>query len=97
MTRYAAWALTARMAATYVEVQAAVADDVLTITELEAMASLQKGSASLFRETLHPSAGALNYQLTMVASGTLEDGRRFGLSHLENSRGTELATRIDIE
>ena len=63
------------------ELQAAIADDVLTITELQTLSSLQKGTATFFRETLHPTGGANQPKLSITARGTLEDGRIFQLHH----------------
>ena len=63
------------------ELQVAIADDVLTMPELEAIPSLIKGSATDFHETLHPTGGAVNPKILINASGTLADGRRFRLMH----------------
>jgi hypothetical protein len=63
--------------------QAAMADDVLTIGELEAMQPL-RGSASFYHEVLRPT-GVVNVSIIAVnASGALVDGRSF---HLEISAG----------
>ncbi|MCL5745738.1 MAG: hypothetical protein M1541_17740 [Acidobacteria bacterium] len=53
--------------------QAAIADDVLTKSELESLAPL-KGVATTYHEVLHPISTA---HLTIVASGFLSDGRSF--------------------
>lgn len=63
------------------QLQAAVADDNLTLTELMAMDSLIVGSANQFHETLHPTDGAVNPRLVITARGTLSDGRSFDLQH----------------
>lgn len=67
------------------ELQAAIADDVLTIGEFAALPSLLVGSASFFTETLHPEQAAQNGKLAFVARGLLGDGRSFAaqasLSH----------------
>lgn len=61
------------------EMEAAVADDVLTIGELASLPSLQVGWASFYRETLRPSEspapgpGSIQY----TARGELEDGGLF--------------------
>ena len=55
------------------ELEAAVADDVLTMAELEGLTTLVKGTATFFKETLHPGA----FKLQMVGGGILEDGRSF--------------------
>jgi hypothetical protein len=59
------------------ELQAAMADGVLTITELQTLPSLRVGSAGFFRETLHPSEAAQHPELTIVASGTTSAGQDF--------------------
>lgn len=61
----------------WTELQAAIADDVLTIEELAALPSLLVGTATSFTETLHPSQAAQQTKTTIVASGFLEDGRNF--------------------
>ncbi len=86
--------------ASWPEIQAAAADDVLTVNELIGMSSLLRGTADFFRETLHPTSilpddGAVQPKLTIVARGTLEDGRRFSLSHSGNA-GT-LQTNISFD
>jgi hypothetical protein len=63
------------------QLQAAVADDNLTLTELLAMDSLIVGSAHQFHETLHPTDGAVNPRIVITAKGTLSDGRTFHLQH----------------
>jgi len=54
------------------EMQAVVGDGELTMTELEAMLSLQRGWASFYNESL-----LIGRKLTIVANGVLEDGRSF--------------------
>lgn len=66
------------------ELSAAMTDDQLTIGELETLPSLVKGTATLFKETLHPVGGARQTKLQMVGSGTLEDRRAFSFSSEEN-------------
>lgn len=62
--------------------QAALADNVLTKSELESLNPL-KGVATSFHELLHPdsgppgSTGGGNGRLTITASGFLRDGRAF--------------------
>lgn len=62
--------------------QAALADDVLTMTELESLVPL-KGSATTFHEVIHPlvppgtTGGAKVPHLTITAFGVLPDGRSF--------------------
>jgi hypothetical protein len=59
------------------ELQAALGDGRLTKSELMAMSSLQVGTATYFKETLHPDGGAEQSALEIVALGTLTDGRSF--------------------
>jgi hypothetical protein len=61
------------------EIEAAVADDVLTIGELESLPSLRKGSADYYRETLRPSGSPSPgpYGIQYTARGGLEGGGRF--------------------
>jgi adenosylmethionine-8-amino-7-oxononanoate aminotransferase len=61
--------------------QAALADDVLTVPELLSLSSLRIGSANFFKETQHPGnerpQGPGNGKIEMTAHGTLTDGRTF--------------------
>ncbi len=61
------------------ELQGAIADDCLTIGELEALPSLKVGSAVYFKETLHPTPGrdVQQTKTQIVARGTLEGGGSF--------------------
>ena len=60
------------------ELQAAVADGQLTITELVDLPSLQIGSAGFFSLDLHPSGGPANVpHIEISARGVLQDGRQF--------------------
>ena len=77
------------------ELEAAMADGVLTIAELAALPSLQVGFAHHFREVLHPSEAARNAKLTMTAFGALIDGRRFQLQ-FSASTNTVRHTRIEV-
>jgi hypothetical protein len=61
------------------ELQAGMADGVLTIAELQAMRSLRTGIASLYHETLHPQQGVERSLDVIVASGQLSNGTRFDL------------------
>ncbi len=61
------------------ELGAAAADGVLTIGELAGLPSLVVGTAASYSEVLHPVEGAKVGKLTVVASGTLTDGRAFQL------------------
>jgi len=51
------------------ELQAAMADGVLTIGELEALPSLRVLTATFLHESFHASGGAQRVQLMLVASG----------------------------
>ena len=64
------------------ELELACADSVLTKAELEAAASLQRGTASTFQEQNHFTTHHVSH-LAAVAKGTLEDGRRFSLKAVE--------------
>jgi hypothetical protein len=75
------------------ELAAAISDGVLTIVELEAMPSLMVGSASFFRQTLHPHGGANVPKTQFVASGELEDGRSFRVQAVF-IEGVRIQTRI---
>ena len=59
------------------ELQGAIADDSLTVPELEGMPSLMIGSASFYKETLHPTGGAQVPMINFVADGSLEGGQSF--------------------
>ncbi|MBI4907490.1 MAG: hypothetical protein HY820_27945 [Acidobacteria bacterium] len=79
--------------------QAAMADNVLTMPELESLAPL-KGVAKTFHEVLHPfvppgvPGGAKVPHLTITASGVLSDGRSF---QYEFTGGNQLEhVRIEI-
>ena len=65
------------------ELEAAIADDVLTISELAALPSLRVGAATFYHETLHPTGGAKQNKLTLVASGSLTGGGDFFLQASE--------------
>lgn len=76
------------------ELEAAAADDVLTVPELMALPSLQMGTAAFYHETLHPTGGAENPALSLTAFGTLVDGRSFGLHHSGRAGGVRSVIRI---
>ena len=62
------------------ELEAAMADEMLTMVELEGLPSLLIGSASFYTETLHPSDPSMVVRSPMIeyqAFGLLEDGRSF--------------------
>ncbi len=59
------------------EFQQAVADNVLTMSELEGLQTLKKGAAVHFRETLHPAQTAQQTKTQIEAWGTLQEGGSF--------------------
>jgi len=66
------------------EIQAAIADDVLTIGELESLPSLMVGSASFLEHVVHNTNQPTNHgHETLVSRGTLEDGRTFEFRYNE--------------
>jgi hypothetical protein len=66
------------------ELEAAWADGILTIVELEEMPSLMFGSASFYSETLHPydPSWTRNSMIEYEAHGVLADGRAFKIHAL---------------
>jgi len=64
---------------------AAQADGVLTLAELESLQPL-KGTADLYTEVLHPFRAVKNPLLIVQARGTLTDGRGFDL-HITSKPG----------
>jgi len=62
------------------ELQGAIADGTLTVTELWTLPSLRIGTASFFQESLHPvEAPAGRGSLQIVAHGLLSNGTSFQL------------------
>ncbi len=61
----------------WTELQAAIADNVLTVGELLALPSLQQGTATFFTETLHPIQPGRQSMINLESSGVLPDGRGF--------------------
>jgi hypothetical protein len=72
--------------------QAALEDDVLTISELESLSPL-KGIATTFHEVLHPFEEAKIPHLTIAASGVLPNGRTF---QYEFNSGLPAVLRVRI-
>lgn len=64
------------------ELEAAMADDVLLFSELESLPSLIRGSADNYEEQNHFTTHQKSH-LATVATGTLEDGRRFRVNAVE--------------
>jgi hypothetical protein len=81
------------------ELQAAVADDELTVGELAGLPSLLIGSASLFLESIRNSIPEQRGgNEVVVASGTLTDGHSFQVEFTEEFReGEHLFPQIRIE
>jgi len=79
------------------ELETALGDDMLTITELEAMTSLVEGSATYFHETLHPSESTKNSMINYVASGSLEGGGSFWVHASAFSASGRINTQISLE
>ena len=66
------------------ELQAAIADDLLTIGELQSLPSLLKGTASFLEHVVHNSNQPTNHgHETLVSRGTLDDGRTFEFRYNE--------------
>ncbi len=61
----------------WAELQPAVADRILTITDLRAMQTLKVGYASFFSVELHPSNAAQVPHIEISAHGILQEGRQF--------------------
>ena len=84
------------------EMQAALADDMLTVPELLSLPSLRIGSASFFKETQHPGnerpQGIDNGKIEITARGTLTDGSTFQFQVREMGVEQQSVTRhIRIE
>ncbi|HEX6127715.1 MAG TPA: hypothetical protein VF071_01695 [Candidatus Limnocylindria bacterium] len=62
---------------TWPELEGAMSDGSLTITELAGLPSLQTGSAALYAETIHTTQAAQVPFIATVAAGELSDGRSF--------------------
>lgn len=67
------------------ELEAAVADDEMTIGELAGLPSLMVGSATTFSETLNPSGGARVPRDVTAARGSLADGTAFSVHSVSGS------------
>lgn len=77
-------------------VEAAIADDVLTIGELAGLDGLLMGTADRFHEMLQPIGGPNPVpKLVIGAQGELDDGRDFALQ-LTSVDGTVQVIRIEI-
>lgn len=77
------------------ELEAALADNRLTIGELRSMRSLQIGHAIRFDETLLLTQTAQTFAINMVASGDLLDGRPFEFKFgARNGRLKEIQIKV---
>ena len=81
--------------------QAALADNTLTIAELASLNPLQ-GIATSYHEVLHPfsppgtTGGAKNPKISITASGSLSDGRSFRLVFNHNERMPKPVVSITV-
>jgi len=83
----------------WTEMDAALADGILTMSELAGLPSLLIGSAHTFNETLQPIPTRLPSRLIMDAQGQLADGRRFRLHYTSKDTFTTIdvrSVRIDV-
>ena len=83
------------------ELEAAMADDVLTITELQGLPSLLIGSASYLLQVVHNTNQPTNHgHETLVSRGTLQDGRTFEFRYNEKflpESGMHVFPNVKIE
>lgn len=83
------------------ELQAAVADDLLTIGELESLPSLLIGEASFLEHIVHNTNQPTNHgHETLVSRGLLEDGRSFEFRYNEKflpETGVHVFPNVKIE
>jgi hypothetical protein len=75
------------------ELEAAVADGTLLMSELEAMSTRKTGSASFYTETLHPTGVVKVPMINYVAHGLLDDGPSFKV-HVTLVTGSHMDVRI---
>lgn len=61
------------------ELQAAIADDKLTMPELEEFSLLLVGAADFYTETLHPTDAHNVPMINIIAKGCLENGQSFSV------------------
>ena len=83
------------------ELQAAIADDVITIGELESLPSLLIGEASFLEHISHNTNQPTNHgHETLVSRGLLEDGRSFEFRYNEKflpETGVHVFPNVKIE
>jgi len=78
------------------ELEDTMADDVVTVAELEALPSLQTGTASRYNEVLKPTQAAKNPMIAINASGKLDGGERFGV-HISWSAASGESPKVKID
>lgn len=78
------------------ELESALGDNKVTKDELLTMHSLQMGTATFFKEVLHPVGEAQQSALAIVAQGTLPDGRTFTYEAVE-AAGELRLVRIEFK
>ncbi len=79
------------------EVEAALADGVVTIGELAESPSLLKGEAASYTELLHPGQSNPQSLIQFAAQGTLEDGRSFMVDVSSGAPDVADHTTIEIQ
>lgn len=79
------------------EIEAAMADGVVTIGELAELPSRQIGTAATYTELLHPSQSNAQSLIQFTAEGTLEDGRTFMVDVSYGAPDVEDHTTIEIQ
>lgn len=79
------------------EVEAAMADGVVTIGELAESPSLLKGEAATYTELLHPGQSNPQPLIQFKAEGALEDGRSFMVDVSYGAPDVEDHTTIEIQ
>ena len=83
------------------ELQAAIADDVITIGQLESLPSLLIGHASFLQQIAHNTNQPTNHgHETLVSRGVLEDGRSFEFRYNEKflpETGEHVFPNVKIE
>jgi hypothetical protein len=83
----------------WTELEAALADGVLTMPELRSLPSLQMGTAQSFNEMLQPIPTRIPSRLVINARGSLADGRSFVLHYTseDDFTGNDVrSVRIDV-
>lgn len=79
------------------EIEAAMADGIVTIGELAVLPSRQIGTAATYTELLHPSQSNAQSLIQFTAEGNLEDGRSFMVDVSYGAADVEDHTTIEIQ